>query len=107
MDHQQAAMALAADYVGQGCDVVLADEQNEIHLLKPGSYIYPACDGEKVSFFAFGSEVTGLFLDGLKYTVADYTLKPCDALCVSNEWVGEDACISFKKGILMVYFSKD
>ena len=107
LDLQQAAMALAANYVGQGCDVVLADEQNEIHLLKPGSYIYPSCDGEKVSFFAFGSEVTGLFLDGLKYTVTDYTLNPCDALCVSNEWVGEDACISFKKGILMVYFSKD
>lgn len=107
LDHQQAALTVAADYVRRGCEVVLADEQNEIHLLNPGSYVYPACPDEKISLFAFGSEVTGLFLDGLKYTVSDYTLSPYDPLCVSNEWVGEDACLSFKTGLLMLYFSRD
>lgn len=107
LDHQQAALAVAADYARQGCDVVLADEKNEIHLLVPGNYVYPACPDEKISLFAFGEDVTGLFIDGLKYTVSDYTLSPYDALCVSNEWVGEDACLSFKSGLLMLYFSKD
>lgn len=107
LDHQQAALAVAADYARQGCDVVLADEKNEIHLLVPGNYVYPACPDEKISLFAFGEDVTGLFVDGLKYTVSDYTLSPYDALCVSNEWVGEDACLSFKSGLLMLYFSKD
>lgn len=107
LDHQQAALAVAADYARRGCDVVLADEKNEIHLLLPGSYVYPACPDEKISLFAFGEDVTGLFVDGLKYTVSDYTLSPYDALCVSNEWVGEDACLSFKSGLLMLYFSKD
>ena len=107
LDHQQAALTVAADYVRRGCEVVLADEHNEVHLLTPGSYVYPACPDEKISLFAFGGDVTGLFLDGLKYTVSDYTLSPYDPLCVSNEWVGEDACISFKEGLLMLYFSKD
>lgn len=107
LDHQQAAFAIAADYARQGCEVTIVDENNEIHLLTPGSYIYPACPDEKISLFAFGSDVTGLFLDGLKYAVSDYTLSPFDPLCVSNEWVGEDACISFKSGLLMLYFSKD
>lgn len=107
LDHQQAALAVAADYARRGCDVVLADEKNEIHLLVPGNYVYPACPDEKISLFAFGEDVTGLFVDGLKYTVSDYTLSPYDALCVSNEWVGEDACLSFKSGLLMLYFSKD
>ena len=107
LDHQQAALAVAADYARRGCDVVLADEKNEIHLLVPGNYVYPACLDEKISLFAFGEDVTGLFVDGLKYTVSDYTLSPYDALCVSNEWVGEDACLSFKSGLLMLYFSKD
>lgn len=107
LDHQQAALAVAADYIRRGCEVVLADEHNEIHLLNPGSYIFPACLDEKVSLFAFGGDVNGLFLDGLKYVVSDYTLSPYDPLCVSNEWVEDDACISFKKGLLMVYFSKD
>ena len=101
------AIANAADYARQGCEVTIVDENNEIHLLTPGSYIYPACPDEKISLFAFGSDVTGLFLDGLKYAVSDYTLSPFDPLCVSNEWVGEDACISFKSGLLMLYFSKD
>lgn len=107
LDHLQAALAVAADYARRDCEVILADEQNEIHLLAPGSYVYPACPDEKISLFAFGGEVTGLFVEGLKYSVSDYTLSPFDPLCVSNEWIGEDACLSFKKGLLMLYFSKD
>lgn len=107
LDHQQAAFAVAADYARKGCDITLVDEQNEIHLLIPGSYVYPACPDEKISLFAFGGDVTGLFIDGLKYSVSDYTLSPYDPLCVSNEWIGEDACLSFKSGVLMLYFSKD
>lgn len=107
LDHQQAAFAIAAEYARRGCEVIIADESNEIHFLAPGSYVYPACPDEKVSLFAFGGEVSGLFLDGLKYSVSDYTLTPFDPLCVSNEWVGEDATLSFKGGLLVLYFSKD
>ncbi len=107
LDHQQATLAVAADYAQRGCEVVLADEQNEIHLLTAGSYVYPACPNEKVSLFAFGGDVTGLFVEGLKYPISDYTLSPFDALCVSNEWKEEDASISFNSGLLMLYFSRD
>lgn len=107
LDHQQAALAVAADYACRGCEITLADEKNEIHILTAGSYIYPSCPDEKVSLFAFGGDVKGLFVDGLKYTVANYTLTSFDALCVSNEWIGEDACLSFKSGVLLLYFSKD
>lgn len=107
LDHQQAVLAVAADYAKRECEIVIADEKNEIYLLPPGCYVYPACPHEKVSLFAFGGNVTGLFLDGLKYTVSDYTLTPFDALCVSNEWAAEDACISFKSGLIMLCFSKD
>lgn len=107
LDHLQAALATAADYARRDCEIAIADEQNEIHVLTPGSYVYPACPDEKISLFAFGGDVTGLFAEGLKYTVSDYTLSPYDPLCVSNEWVGEDACLSFKSGVLLLYFSKD
>ena len=107
LDHQQATFAVAADYAQKGCEITIADEQNEIHWLTPGSYVYPACPDEKVSLFAFGDKVTGLFVDGLKYSVSDYTLSPYDPLCVSNEWVGEDASLSFRSGVLQLYFSKD
>lgn len=107
LDHQQAALTTAADYARRGCEVTLVDERNEIHLLRPGSYVFPVCPEEKVSLFAFGGPVTGLFAVGLLYEIEDLTLSPYDPLCVSNECVAEDACISFKEGILMLYFSRD
>jgi len=107
LDHMQAALVVAADYARRGCDVVVADEQNEIHLLTPGAYAYPAVAGEKVSLFAFGGEVTGLFADGLYYDITDLTLSPFDPLCVSNVCVENDFQIVFKSGILMLCFSND
>ena len=107
LDHQQAALTVAADYVRRGCAVTLADEQNEIFPLSPGSYIFPAETGEKLSLFAFGGDVTGLFVSGALYEVEDFTLSPFDPLCVSNECLDEDVCVSFKEGTLLLYFSKD
>ena len=107
LDHQQAALTVAAEYARRDCDVALADEKNEIHLLTPGEYAFTALDGEKVSLFAFGGDVTGLFSDGLAYEITDMTLSPFDALCVSNECVEEEFAILFKSGLLALYFSKD
>ncbi len=107
LDHQQAAVALAADYAQKGCQMVMADEQNEIHFLTPGSYVFPACPGEKVSLFAFGGTVTGLFATGLAYDVTDLTLTAFDPLCVSNECLEDDFGLVFRDGLLLVYFSKD
>ena len=107
LDHYQAALSVSVQYVQRDCEIVLADERNEIHLLTAGNYVFPVCPDEKISFFAFGGDVTGLYLNGMKYTVEDYTLSATDPLCVSNECVEEDACISFKSGFLMMYFSRD
>ena len=107
LDHQHASMTIAAEYAREDCDVVIADEKNEIHFLTPGQYVFPASADEKVSLFAFGEDVKGLFTDGLLYSVSDYTLSPLDALCVSNECAEESFCLSFKNGLLMLYFSRD
>ena len=107
LDHQQAAITVAAEYAQRECDVVLADEKNEIHLLTPGEYAFSVMDGAKVSLFAFGGDVTGLFSDGLAYEITDMTLSPFNALCVSNECVAEEFALLFKSGLLMLYFSKD
>ena len=107
LDHQQAAFTSAADYALRSCDVVVADEKNEICFLPPGQYAFPSSGEEKVSLFAFGEEVTGLFTSGLMYSVSNYSLSPFDPLCVSNECIDDDFCISFKSGLLMLYFSRD
>lgn len=107
LDHQQAAMIIAADYARKGCEVVLADEKNEIHFLMPGAYSFPAVSDETVSFFAFAEAVEGLFADGLYYEINGITLTPFNPLCVSNRCVEQDFQIMFKSGLLLAYFSKD
>ena len=107
LDHQQAAVTIAAEYARRGCSVVLADEKNEIHFLTAGTYIFPSRADEHVSLFAFGEDVCSLFADGLYYDVADLTLSPFNPICVSNTCVDEDFGIAFKSGLLMLYFSRD
>lgn len=107
LDHQQAAMIVAADYARRGCAVMLADEKNEVHFLVPGAYAFPVDKEESVSLFAFADTVQGLFADGLYYDVNDITLTPFDPLCVSNRCLDNDFQIVFKSGLLLVYFSKD
>ena len=107
LDHWQAVLAVSADYARRGCDVVIADEQNEIHLLTPGAYAFPAGEDEHVSLFALGEDVTGLFADGLYYDITDLTLSAYNPLCVSNLCTEEDFQIMFKSGLLLLYFSKD
>ncbi len=107
LDHWHAVLTTAAEYTRRGCDVVIADEQNEVHLLSPGAYAFPARADEKVSLFAFGETVSGLFADGLYYDITDLTLSPFNPLCVSNMCTEEDFQIVFKSGLLLLYFSKD
>lgn len=107
LDHFQAALIDAVAYVRRGCSVMIADEKNEIHLLQPGQYLFAAREGEKVSFFAFGGPVTGLFATEMLYDVADMTLAPDCSLCVSNETTEDSFCVSFRSGILLMYLSND
>ncbi|MBE6806574.1 MAG: thiamine diphosphokinase [Ruminococcaceae bacterium] len=107
LDHLQASLVDAVAYVHKGCAVVMADETNEIYPLSPGHYLFRAQEEEKVSFFAFGGEVTGLFATEMVYDVSDMTLSPDCSLCVSNEAVEESFCVSFRTGTLLMYLSKD
>lgn len=107
LDHYQATLATAADYAKKDCDITLMDEQNEIHWLTPGSYAFPTIAGEKVSLFAFGGDVEGLFGEGLLYPISDLALSPFNPLCVSNAAVDDNICVSFRSGLLMLCFSRD
>lgn len=107
LDHQQGAFLLAADLARKGCAVTLADERNEIAVYTTSPGVLPHRPGWKVSLFAFGGSVSGLTVSGLAYELADYDLSPYDALCVSNEFTGKEACVTFREGTLLLFYSKD
>lgn len=107
LDHYYAALTVAARYAQMGCNVVLADEQNEIHVLTPGEYAFSTACGSIVSLFAFGGEVTGLSAEHLAYSLDRFTLSPLDPLCVSNAATSDEISLRFDTGILLLYFSND
>lgn len=55
-----------------------------------------------ISVFANGNDAEGVTISGLKYCADDISLKASSSLGVSNEFVGERAEISVKKGNLLI-----
>jgi len=107
LDHQHAALLVAAGLVSRGCRAVLADEHNWIEPLTPCAVTLEPALGCKLSLFAFGGPVRGLSVSGAAYGLADYDLDPLDPLCVSNEFADVPCHLSFREGLLLVYRSKD
>lgn len=73
---------------------------------KSGHLTLPACKQGMVSVFCMGDKAEGVTLQGLKYTLQDGELSGAFPLGVSNEFVGEIAEISVRKGTLLVITEK-
>ena len=73
---------------------------------KSGCLTLPARDRGMVSVFCMGDAAEGVTLSGLKYCLQDAELSGSFPLGVSNEFVGERAEISVKKGTLLVITEK-
>ena len=56
-----------------------------------------------MSFFPLGGDVTGLTLEGFKYSLDHYRLTTADSgLTVSNEIVSEKAKVTYQSGTLLM-----
>ncbi len=84
-------------------DIEYISEDTTIKMFLPGEYVIDKI--KYISFFAF-EEVEKLNLKGFEYELEDYTLKVNDTLCISNE-VKEKGFVSFKKGKLFAFLSKE
>ncbi len=82
---------------------VLADEENEVMALVPGTYTFPRREGWYLSVFSAGEAVT---LEGVKYPLRDYTLTNSFPIGVSNEFAEEEAVVRFSRGSLLLVFSR-
>ena len=73
---------------------------------KSGHLTLPARRQGMVSVFCMGDKAEGVTLSGLKYGLADGELTGSFPLGVSNEFAGEKAEISVRKGTLLVVTEK-
>ena len=109
LDHVMANMGLLSLGKKLGVKVALADANNYICLIESGAVLSRAeAFGDYVSFFPVGGCVEGLTLSGFKYGLNNYCLNTWDSgLTVSNEFLEEQAAVTFEKGDLMMIQSRD
>ena len=108
LDHTVANFAVLAYLCRQGAKAVMADEYGWTTMLFPGRHRVEACPGKKLSLFAYGGIVSGLWVKNVGYPLENAVLTPDFPLGVSNEFQGDaPAEIQFTGGILQVFVSEE
>jgi thiamine pyrophosphokinase len=82
-----------------GMEAEMSDENNELRVLRPGSYTIPYREGRSLSLIALTERVTGLTIRGAKYEVENAVLRKPTTLGQSNAFV-TDVKLSFESGML-------
>lgn len=108
LDHVMGNIQLLALMLERGRDCYLIDSRNKIYMREKA---FDLCRekqwGHYLSLFAYGGDVTGLTLKGVKYPLDGFTLGTVGTRGVSNEIVDEIAHISFESGKLLVMETRD
>ena len=109
VDHLMANFGLLILAQNQGAEVTLVDRYNYMKLISDGTVLKKSEQfGKYVSFFPLGGDVTGLTLEGFKYSLDHYRLTTADSgLTVSNEIVSEKAKVTYQSGTLLMIMSRD
>ena len=109
VDHLMANFGLLILAQNQGAEVILVDQYNYMKLISDGTVLKKSEQfGKYVSFFPLGGDVTGLTLEGFKYSLDHYRLTTADSgLTVSNEIVSEKAKVTYQSGTLLMIMSRD
>lgn len=86
-----------------GAQGFLAGEKTAATCIRDGGMIaFPASMTGYLSAFCNSGRAEGVNLEGLKYPLTDYTLTGDFPLGVSNQFLGEEARVSVKKGSLIL-----
>ncbi len=91
-----------------GVQVSLVDDKNVVRLLRPGTAATVAGrPGEYLSLLPLTPEATGVSITGVKWPLADATLRWGESLGVSNQLAAPAATVSVRTGLLLVISARD
>lgn len=99
-------MGLVLRCVKSGIKASIKDNNNTIFIIDKTSLL-KGKNGEMFSIQAYMNEVKNLSIEGAKYPLKDYNLKFGDPRTISNEFLNGDVKISFEKGYVIVFKSRD
>lgn len=94
--------------IPSGVQVSLVDDKNLVRLLRPGDAATVAGrPGEYLSLLPLTPEATGVSITGVKWPLADATLRWGESLGVSNQLADAAATVSVRTGLLLVISARD
>ncbi|MGL5087569.1 MAG: thiamine diphosphokinase [Clostridium sp.] len=105
-DHTLGNIGLLLKGLKLNINVKIVDDNNEIYLINKNTELI-GNRGDIISFQAYFQTVEGLSIKNAKYELTNYDLKIGESITTSNEFIGKDIEITFKKGILMILKTKD
>ena len=106
LDHTLANLQTLVFLAKNGVCATLADTDNEVTALLPGTHRIQARPGWYFSIFSAGEQAPGVTLEGLKYPLHDYTLTHAFPIGVSNEFAAETATLRFSAGMIYLVLSR-
>ncbi len=106
LDHTMGNILLLNKLLEQGIMGCIEDDHNQIYLIKDALTIKKQ-DDRRVSLLPLTSRVEGVTTKGLSYPLYEATLELGTNRGISNEFDNDYAEVSIKKGLLLVFLSKD
>lgn len=106
IDHVLSNLGLMLLGLKHSVKVEIIDEYNRIFITDKNLKI-KGNKGDIVSFHAYSESVENLSIKGAKYELNNYNLSVGDGITTSNEFLEGDIEITFDKGKLIIFYSKD
>lgn len=107
LDHTFANVAIAHDIARRGAKALMIGEEYSFTVLHDDLIRFDARQSGRISVFALGRTAKGINIRGLGYEVENLTIECTDHIGVSNEFIGQAAEISVRKGDLLVVWQTE
>jgi len=107
LDHTLGNFAVMAWLAARGIGVEMATDNEYVSMCSPGEYTVEEQSETYLSLLPYGGEVGGLTIKNVEYPLKNATISPDFPIGVSNKIVCSPARISFEKGLLLIFISKD
>lgn len=106
IDHTWANVGLLYQCLKAGVKASIKDEKNTLFMVDRSTTLEVNKD-VFFSLIAYGGAVEGLSIKNGKYELNNYNLMPHDNITISNEFIGKDVVVTFKRGTLLITYTKD
>jgi len=107
LDHTFGNFAVMAWLTARGIAAAMAADNEYVYMCPPGEYTVEEHPGTYLSLLPYGGDVSGLTIKNVEYPLEYTTVSPDFPIGISNKVTCSPARISFEKGLLLIFISKD